>query len=264
MPTKRTKSQERDRKRRRRLNEDDEAKTRRLEADKIRHKQAREVESVDQFQYRLEADKIRHKQAREVESVDQFQYRLEADKIRHKQAREIRKEVLFLAKTKDVEPFSVGKMNNVCRGCGGLMFSGETHKGKLGKDGEAGTAMFSMCCKYGMVKAPKIKDPPEVLKELLSGDSSNSKKFRANIRGYNNLLSFASKGITGTFYKDGPGRVRGPPLYKMTGQIYHTLANMFQEEGNVAAFSQLYVHDNQEQQRLLQNRNPEVDKEIHT
>ena len=45
------------------------------------------------------------------------------------------------------------------------MFSGETHKGKLGKDGEAGTAMFSMCCKYGMVKAPKIKDPPEVLKE---------------------------------------------------------------------------------------------------
>ena len=48
----------------------------------------------------------------------------------------------------------------------------------------------------------------------------------------------------------------------MTGQIYHTLANMFPEEGKVAAFSQLYVHDNQEQQRLLQNKNPEVDKEI--
>ena len=45
----------------------------------------------------------------------------------------------------------------------------------------------------------------------------------------------------------------------MTGQIYHTLANMFPEEGKVAAFSQLYVHDNQEQQRLLQNRNPEVE-----
>ena len=83
MPTKRTKSQERDRKRRHRLNEDDEAKTRRLEDDKIRHNQARELESVEEKEARL---------------VDK--------RSRQQQAREIRKEeVLFLAKTKDVEPF---------------------------------------------------------------------------------------------------------------------------------------------------------------
>ena len=44
------------------------------------------------------------------------------------------------------------------------MFSGEVHKGKVGKEGEARSAMFSMCCKYGMVKVPKIRDPSEVLK----------------------------------------------------------------------------------------------------
>ena len=152
--------------------------------------------------------------------------------------------------------------------------------------------IITVCCRYGMVKPPKLREAPQLLKTLLSEDSPVARKFRDNIRTYNNLLSFASKGISGKLFENGkivlhiicftskqyiyyilknlynnvlylicyilgPGR-RGPPLYKMTGQIYHCLTNMFPNDDDIAAFSQLYVHDNQEDHRLLQNRNPEV------
>ena len=98
------------------------------------------------------------------------------------------------------------------------MFAGETHKGKLGKNGEKDTAMFSMCCRYGKIVVPKLKDPPDLLKKLLTEDNGEARKFRANIRSINNLLSFASKGITGKLFEDIPGR-RGPPMFKLMGQM---------------------------------------------
>ena len=54
-----------------------------------------------------------------------------------------------------------------------------------------------------MVKPPKLREPPELLTKLLSEDSTEAKKFRLNIRSYNNLLSFASKGISGKLYEKG-------------------------------------------------------------
>ena len=51
-------------------------------------------------------------------------------------------------------------------------------------------------------------------------------------------------------------------MFKLTGQMYHLLANMLPEEGKLVAFSQLYVHDSQEDHRLLHNKNPEVDPEL--
>ena len=44
--------------------------------------------------------------------------------------------------------------------------------------------------------------------------------------------------------------------------MYHLLINIFPKEGQTAVFLQLYVHDNQEEQRNLQNKNSEVDKEV--
>ena len=54
-----------------------------------------------------------------------------------------------------------------------------------------------------MVKAPKLRKPPELLARLLSEDSAEARNFRLNIRTYNNLLSFASKGISGKLYEKG-------------------------------------------------------------
>ena len=54
-----------------------------------------------------------------------------------------------------------------------------------------------------MVKPLKLREPPELLARLLSEDSPEARKFRLNIRSYNNLLSFASKGISGKLYEKG-------------------------------------------------------------
>ena len=288
MPSKRSKSKEREKKKKSRNNEtelekqrrledqrirqnvlrykeDEGSKQRRLEDKRIRQKVLRYEEDEGSKQKRLEDQRIRQNVFRYKEDDGSKQRRLELDRLKHQQAwKESKNEdkTLFIAASvEEVEPFSVGLMNNLCNGCGALMFAGETHKGKLGKNGEKGTAVFSMCCRYGKIVVPKLKDPPDLLKKLLTEDNGEARKFRANIRSINNLLSFASKGITGKLFEDIPGR-RGPPMFKLTGQMYHLLVNMFPEEGKLAAFSQLYVHDSQEDHRLLHNKNPEVDPEL--
>lgn len=54
-----------------------------------------------------------------------------------------------------------------------------------------------------MVMPPKLREPPVLLARLLTEDSPEAKNFRLNIRSYNNLLSFASKGISGKLYVHG-------------------------------------------------------------
>ena len=54
-----------------------------------------------------------------------------------------------------------------------------------------------------MVMPPKLREPPVLLARLLTEDSLEAKNFRLNIRSYNNLLSFASKGISGKLYIHG-------------------------------------------------------------
>ena len=148
---------------------------------------------------------------------------------------------------------------------------------------------------------PKLREPPVLLARLLTEDSPEAKNFRLNIRSYNNLLSFASKGISGKLYVhgmhikckycnerlyiydvivicytilycivllvlylkvlslgpgDSVGRQRGPPLYKITGQMYHCLPNVFPNDGHLAAFSQLYVYDNNH--RIIHSKNYQV------
>ena len=63
--------------------------------------------------------------------------------------------------------------------------------------------IYLLYYRYGAVKPPKLKEPPALLVDLLSGDSSVAKKFCLNIRSYNNLLSFASKGISGKLFEQG-------------------------------------------------------------
>ena len=67
-----------------------------------------------------------------------------------------------------------------------------------------GNASFSMCCRYGNVKPPNIQTPPDLLQTLLTASTKDATEFRRNIRAYNNLLSFASKGITGKLFESGP------------------------------------------------------------
>ena len=125
--------------------ESEEQKRARLEADRDQTAAARETESVEQKNARLNANRENMKNTREAETIAQKEKRNSADRHNKKKVRDDRD--MLRATRIDVAPFSVGLMNQVCSCCSSLMFAGETHSGKLGVNGEPGTASFSMCCR---------------------------------------------------------------------------------------------------------------------
>ncbi len=64
----------------------------------------------------------------------------------------------------------IGTMTTVCPYCKALKFTGET-KG--------------MCCASGKIRLPQHGEPPEPLKTLLAGFTTDSINFLSNIRKYN-------------------------------------------------------------------------------
>ncbi|GBM29649.1 hypothetical protein AVEN_125296-1 [Araneus ventricosus] len=69
---------------------------------------------------------------------------------------------------------------------------------------------------------PEILNPPEILKDLLTSDSLESKNYRKHIREYNSDLAFASMGAQ---IKPPPGT--GPYCYRIHGQIYHVVSPLY-------------------------------------
>ena len=137
----------------------------------------------------------------------------------------------------EVGSLSIPKMNMVCSHCNALMFPFE----KTSNDKET----FSLCCGNGNVSLPSITDPPELLQKLLTSKSQNCEAFRDNIRGYNSLLSMASRNITGekTYF----GNSRGPPIFKISGSMFHLTPNVLPDPGQTPKFSQIYIYDSKQQ-----------------
>ena len=87
-----------------------------------------------------------------------------------------------------IGPLNLPTMTMVCSECNALMFPFGTHRRK-----SEGQETFSLCCNYGNISLPSFRDPPRLLQDLLTSDSSKSKAFRLNIRTYNSMLSMASR-----------------------------------------------------------------------
>jgi hypothetical protein len=102
-------------------------------------------------------DRINHQQVREGET-DKRDFRLQVDRINHHNAREEKSE-------------EERELN--------LQYS------------------VYVLQLYGKIKPPNLRQPPDLLCNLLAEDSMKAKKFRVNISSNNNLLSFASKEISG-------------------------------------------------------------------
>jgi hypothetical protein len=115
------------------------------------------------------------------------------------------------------------------------MFPWETHKLKNGEKS------FSLCCSYGKYKLEPEPEFPVLLQGLFTSNDAESREFRKNIHDYNNALSFTSRGFSGkpfVFHNN-----TGPPIFKVSGQMYHTMGNVLPSEGNCPQFSQMYVYD---------------------
>lgn len=116
------------------------------------------------------------------------------------------------------------------------MFSHE----RLKKDIRALHPMFSLCCMQGKVQLPLLKQPPQLLKDLLFNQSPFSPNFLRNIRAYNMMFSFTSMG----------GKVQnpkslgnGPYVYQLHGQNVHYMGSLLPNGDSKPKFAQLYIYD---------------------
>ena len=71
-----------------------------------------------------------------------------------------------------VNVHNVRSMDNICSACGAFMFKEDKHIGKLS---QINTVTFIGCCANGNIKLPPIKNPPDLLKDLLIGNTPRDK-----------------------------------------------------------------------------------------
>ena len=125
-----------------------------------------------------------------------------------------------------------------CRNCGSMMWYAE----RIKKDDKSrSAATFSMCCLNGKVVLPMCKPPPQELHRLFfDKDTQESKNFIENIRQYNNMFSFTSFGGKINHALNSGG---APYTFSLSGMNYHSIGNLLPPQGAKPVFSQLYIHD---------------------
>ena len=111
------------------------------------------------------------------------------------------------------------------------------------------TDKYSLCCGRGKVKlGNEAPNPPELLKNLITGKHPKSKTFIENIRRYNSMFSFTSLGAKQDMSVT---RGFGPYCYRIQGQNYHRMGTLLPETNKPPVFAQLYIYDRQNE---IQNR----------
>ena len=92
-----------------------------------------------------------------------------------------------------------------------------------------------ICCLSGKISLPKLNDPPELLRSLLSGPHNvDTRHFAKNIRKCNSAFQITSFGAQeqhlGEFM----------PTFKVQGQIYHTIGSLLPPQGQEHKFLQFF------------------------
>jgi hypothetical protein len=125
-------------------------------------------------------------------------------------------------------------MNICCPFCNALHWLDERVSSS-----KIGSPEFGMCCAHGKVKLPSLRVPPFPLYNLFTGDSHEAKEFRTNIVQYNAALAFTSLGVNVDHSIVG----RGPPVFRIHGELRHLSGSLLPEESEVPCYSQLYIYD---------------------
>ncbi|XP_022015091.1 uncharacterized protein LOC110914612 [Helianthus annuus] len=123
-----------------------------------------------------------------------------------------------------------------CQLCSAKLWTSEGGKGRL----TINKLCYSMCCGYGKVQLPPLKDAHPSYQNLFSSSNAKSKFFLKNIRRYNSMFSFTSMGGK---LDSNINKGNAPFIYRISGQNYHCMGSLKPPAGNEAKFCQLYIHD---------------------
>ena len=118
---------------------------------------------------------------------------------------------------------------------------------------------YGSCCLQGKVSIEYVARLPPLLYDYFVRDDVNAIEFRSHIRRYNKAFAFTSSGgpwrLDGTVF-DG----RGPPTYKIQGELYHQIGPLLPEDGRAPLYSQLYIYDAAEALEHRHNNNPQTSR----
>jgi len=147
-----------------------------------------------------------------------------------------------------------GKPDYKCKYCNAIFWYDERNKydSKRGN----GEILYSNCCKYGKIRIPKYREPPQFLKTLLNqNEDKKSKHFLQKIRQYNSMFAFTSMG--GNIDKT-INQGEGPYVFRVNGQIHHHIGSLLPEPNKIPKFAELYIFDTKNE---IENRLRALTKE---
>ncbi|GJY35984.1 ATP-dependent DNA helicase PIF1-like protein [Tanacetum coccineum] len=124
-----------------------------------------------------------------------------------------------------------------CKECHALLWEAEAKRGNPNPVNKA----YSICYKNGKVMLEKPPATPKPLLDLFLNDDGKSQNFKNNIRTYNNMFSFTSMG--GKVDDSINRRGRGPYVFRLHGQTYHSMGSFLLQAGAPLKFEQLYIYD---------------------
>ena len=108
-------------------------------------------------------------------------------------------------------------------------------------------------CRFSSLKNSQlVLLPPQIIVELFSGETADSRHFLENIHHYNAAVAMASWNATVNEHAG-----RGPRVVTIDGQTYHLTAAQEAPEGQSPQYAQLYILDTNEamRQRINDPRN---------
>ncbi|KAF6759185.1 hypothetical protein DFP72DRAFT_806875, partial [Ephemerocybe angulata] len=128
----------------------------------------------------------------------------------------------------------LGRMDVECPHCHALHWMDE----KLSKSSTA-SPKFGVCCGQGKVKLDAIPEPPALLRNMFTSMDPLYIKFREDVWKYNRAFSFTSLGVHEDHSVNGRGR--GPPVFRISGELHHYSGALEAPNGQRPRYSQLYI-----------------------
>jgi len=125
----------------------------------------------------------------------------------------------------------IGAMNKQCQHCHALKYKDVS-------------AIF--CCLSVKVVLPPLNSPPEPLKALFAGATSQSKFFLHKIRKFNSCFQMTSFGAT-KIVQNEYGR-NFQSTFKIQGYVYHQIGSLMPMPNADSKFLQIYSMGDEEQQ----------------
>lgn len=115
------------------------------------------------------------------------------------------------------------------------------HQERVKADSTREKIVYNSCCRARKVALPIYAPRPEPLASLVKFDGdAECRRFLKYIRQYNCLFAFTSMGANiDRSLNDG----RGPPVFKISGQVHHRIGSLLPDDNNLPKFLQLYVYD---------------------